>query len=259
MTPDILCDSLHLTLPALYECAPAPHGAVRVRTPLMYPDGGAVDVFVLERDAGYVITDHGDAIGWLGMQSSSVRLSKKQRSLVDDVCETQGLEFDRGRLVTRCDGIVPVADAIERVALGVVRVCDIWFTFRSHASESVADEVDDWLRHRQFNFERQVKSRGRSSREWTIDYRVTAASRTSLVFLLTTGSRNAARRIAEHVLAGCVDLNHLRSDQPELAFVSLFDDTGDVWRAEDFALVEQHSEIAYWSRPDQVEQILMPS
>ncbi len=79
-----------------------------------------------------------------------------------------------------------------------------------------------------------------------------------MVFLLSTGSRNATRRIAEHVLAGCVDLSHLRAEQADLVFISLFDDTENVWRDEDFRLVEGHSEIAFWSRPDQLEQILQP-
>ena len=76
------------------------------------------------------------------------------------------------------------------------------------------------------------------------------------MFLLTTGSRAASRRIAEHVLAGCVDLSHLKTNQQGLVFVSLFDDAGDVWREEDFNLVEQQSEVARWSRPDEFEQIL---
>ena len=44
-----LCASIGNSLPALFECSAAPREGVRVRTPLMYPDGGIVDVFVLER------------------------------------------------------------------------------------------------------------------------------------------------------------------------------------------------------------------
>jgi hypothetical protein len=34
-------------------------------------------------------------------------------------------------------------------------------------------------------------------------------------------------------------------------FISLFDDSFDVWKIEDFWLVEDLSEIAYWSRSDE--------
>ena len=76
------------------------------------------------------------------------------------------------------------------------------------------------------------------------------------MFVLSTGSRGAVRRLAEHALAGCVDLSHLKASQHGLIFVSLFDDTEDVWRPEDFSLVEEHSEIARWSRPDEFELLL---
>ena len=46
-----LCVSLGKSLPALFECTPAPRDGVRVHTPLMYPDGGMVDVFVVEQSA----------------------------------------------------------------------------------------------------------------------------------------------------------------------------------------------------------------
>lgn len=77
-----------------------------------------------------------------------------------------------------------------------------------------------------------------------------------MVFLLSTGARAAARRVSEHVVAGCHDLNHLRLSEPHLFFISLFDDTQDVWSEEDFRLVEQLSEVARWSRTDELERML---
>ena len=116
--------------------------------------------------------------------------------------------------------------------------------------------LDEWLVEKEIAFDRAVPERGRSGQSWTIDYRTHTHSRTSLVFLLSTGSRGAARRIAEHVLAGCVDLSHLKAGQPRLTLVSLFDDTEDIWHDNDFGLVEQYSEVARWSRPDEFERIL---
>ena len=76
------------------------------------------------------------------------------------------------------------------------------------------------------------------------------------MFLLSTGSRAATRRITEHVVAGWHDLSHLKLVQAHLAFVSLFDDTQDLWQDEDFSLVEGLSDVARWSRPDEVERLL---
>lgn len=256
MTPELQCDWLRLSLPALYECSPAPQEGIRVRTPLMYPDGDLVDVFVLERGAERVVTDHGDALGWLTRRAASGELSAGQQAIVRDVCRTQGVELHRGRLLRRSAGDASVAEAVERVALAAVRVSDILYTFRSRTRQSVGDEVNEWLQARELGVERQVKRRGHSNREWTVDYRIQSEARTSMVLLLSTGTRGATRRIVDHVLAGWVDLRHLRSTDAGLAFVSLFDDTVDVWREEDFGLVEGFSEIARWSRPEQFEEIL---
>ena len=58
-------------MPPLFVCSPAPQEGVRVRTPMLYPDGGVVDVFVLDSKGSYIVTDFGDALGWLGLQSTS--------------------------------------------------------------------------------------------------------------------------------------------------------------------------------------------
>ena len=251
-----ICVSVGRALPPLFECSPAPKEGIRVRTPLLYPDGGVVDVFILERGNGYTITDYGEALGWLGLQSVSRHLSPKQQILVRDVCQTLGLELFQDQLMLQSVTNDAMGESVLRVAQAVVRVSDLWFTFRSQSLQTASDEVDEWLREKQIPFERQTRKQGRSSQNWTVDFETRTLNRTSLVFLLSTGSRGSTRRITEHVLAGCVDLNHLRTNQPNLAFVSLFDDTQDVWREEDYSLVEERSEIARWSHPDQFEQIL---
>ena len=256
MNVNELCASVGRTLPALFVCSPAPNEGVRVRTPMLYPDGGVVDVFVLERDSGYVVTDFGDALGWLWLQSISQRRSGRQEMLVQDVCRTLRIELFNDQLVLRAISQDTLGEAVLRVAQAAVRVSDLWFTLRSQALQTTADEVDDWLNEKGIPFQRDVSKPGRSTRDWTVNFETHTDQRTSLIFLLSTGSRGAVRRITEHVVAGCVDLSHLSRAQPNLAFVSLFDDTVDVWRPEDFLLVEGYSEIARWSDPDALERML---
>ena len=251
-----LCTAIGQTLPALFVCSPAPQEGVRVRTPMMYPDGGVVDVFVLERGGGYTVTDFGDALGWLGLQSVSRQRSSKQRMLIQDICQTLRIEAIDDQLVLRSMTGDALGESVLRVAQAAVRISDLWFTLRNQSLQSTADEVDEWLREKQIPFERQVQKQGRSMRTWSVDFETYTDERTSLVFLLSTGTRGAVRRITEHVFTGCGDLSHLTIAQPTLFLVSLFDDTVDVWRPEDFNLVEVNSDIARWSRPDEFERLL---
>jgi hypothetical protein len=149
-----------------------------------------------------------------------------------------------------------VSEGVNRIGQAALRLADLWFTLRTRAVETVSDEVADWLEEKVIQFERASRHTGRSGRSWTVDYQTRTAQRTCLVFVLSTGSRAAARRVTEHVVAGLYDLNHLRVVQPQLSFVSLFDDTEDVWQEEDFRLVEPLSTISRWSRPDEFEQVL---
>ncbi len=256
MNPSNLCESLRITLPALFECTLAPQGAVRVRTPFMYPDGDIVDVFVEERGTEYFVTDYGESLGWLQMQSVSGKLTPNQRRMAEDVCLTLNVELVRGQLTLRCTDASALSEAVHRLGQAGVRVSDIWFTLRTHPLRTIADDVDDWLKEHSFDVTRSVKYGGRSGREWMVDYQVVAEANTSLVFLLSTGTQSWARRLTERVVAGCTDLSHLRLDQRDTSFVSLFDDTTNVWKDEDFALVESVSRIAIWSQRDEFEHIL---
>jgi len=255
MNAEELCASLRAAGPPLFECSPAPREGIRVRTPFLYPDGGIIDVFVLERGGCIEVTDFGEALGWLRMQSVRGQLSPKQKRLIEDVCLTLGVELFRGQLLRRVEGN-RVSEAVLRVAQAALRVADLWFTLRTRAVESVADEVVDWLTEKKIPFQRGVSLSGRSGRTWTIDFQTHLPQRTSLVFLLATGSRAAARRVTEHVVAALYDLNHLKLAESKPSFVSLFDDTEDVWQEEDFRLVQELSTVARWSRPDEFEAIL---
>jgi hypothetical protein len=62
--------------------------------------------------------------------------------------------------------------------------------------------------------------------------------------------------VAEHVLAAWYDLSHLAAGPEALRFVSLFDDTADVWTPEDFRLVEPLSTVTRWSQPDEFAWVL---
>ena len=250
-----LCTDLQRGLGELFSCAPQGEFQ-RVRTPYLYPDGDNIDLFVKTDGEVISVSDLGETLRWLRSQTLSPRRSPKQNALIADACLTHGVELYKGMLLARCRAGDSLANVTMRVAQACLRVSDLWFTFRTRAVESVTDEVADFLSERQFNFEQGAKLAGRSGRGWTVDFHVRTPSRSSLVYVLSTGSRSAARSVAEHVLAAWYDLNNLSAGPEALRFVSLFDDTADVWTAEDFRLVEGLSTITRWSQPDEFAEVL---
>ena len=250
------CEILNQRLGAMFECKPQERGYVRVRTPFWYPDGGVVDVFVKSADGRYLVTDFGEALGWLKLQSTGSRRSPKQQKLLQDVCTTLGVELYKGQLLLQGRDPSELASAITRLGQAVVRVSDLWFTTRTRSIESVTDEIDDYLQDRGVEHDKNVPFPGRSGRIWTVDFQTRTPAGGALVCVLASGSRPGGRRVVEHVVAGWYDLAFMRATTQGLKFVSLFDDTADVWGEEDFRLAESLSSVARWSRPDEfVEQL----
>ncbi len=244
-----ICFSIGTTLGELFQCQ-AVSGRTRIRTPFLYPDGDVIDLFYHEEGGVPTLTDLGETLRWLRGQSLAMRRSPRQNKLIEDICLNHGLEVYKGMLTTRFkEGETPAA-AVIRAAQGALRVADLWFTFRTRSVETVTDEVESFLSEKTIRFDRAEPVVGRSGRTWTIDFHTRTPRKSSLMYVLSTGSRGAARGVAEHVLAAWYDLNALRVTTQGMQFVSLFDDTMDVWSADDFKSVEHLSRVGRWSRPD---------
>lgn len=247
------CETIIRSLGELFTCSRIDK-YTRIRTPFLYPDGDVIDLFVDEM--GETVTDLGETLRWLRMQSLSSKRSKRQQKLLEDVCLNHGLELYKGMLTARVKPGADFASVIMRVAQGALRVADLWFTMRTRAVESVSEEVELFLAESDISYERGEKLVGRSGKTWQVDFHTRTRRKSSLVCVLGTGSRAAAKGVAEHVLATWYDLNNLKIGLEGLQFVSLFDDTLDVWTPEDFKLVEDLSTIARWSKPDEFAEIL---
>jgi hypothetical protein len=226
------------------------NGFTRIRTPFLYPDGDVIDLFLQEKNESMTVTDLGETMRWLRAQCISPRRSPKQRALIEDVCLNHGIEFFRGMLLARVKPADNLAAVVMRAAQGCLRVADIWFTMRTRSVESVTDEVEVFLSEKEVGFERSPPLVGRSGRTWRPDFHTRTPKRSSLVCVLSTGSRAAAKNVTEHVLASWYDLNNLSIGPEGLQFVSLFDDTMDVWSDQDFNLLKDLSVITRWSQPD---------
>jgi hypothetical protein len=252
------CERLASELPALFACS-AHDDRVRIRTPFLYPDGDLIDLFYVERNGSVLLTDLGETVRWLRMQTVASRRSPKQQQMIAEVCINHGVELFKGMLTLRLLPGETLAPAVIRLAQASVRVSDLWFTMRTRAVETLTDEVGDFLADRKIPFERGAKMTGRSGRAWDVDYVTRTPEQTSLVYLLSTGSRASARKVVEHAVAAWYDLNYLKVLPQPVKLISLFDDELDVWQEEDFRLVEQLSTIARWSRPDEFENELRPA
>ncbi len=249
------CEWIAASMGSLFECEPLDN-YIRIRTPFMYPDGDSVDLYLKEQGAILMLTDLGETLQWLWMQQVAERRTKKQERLIQDIAAGAGVELFRGMLIVRLRDQQEMAQAVTVLSQAALRVSDIWFTFRSRAGETVVDDVAEFLTEKHFRFDQEPKFIGRSGRVWRVDFQVRHPRRSSLVKVLSTGSRTAAKQATDTTVACWHDLSNRREGPEALQFVSLLDDAVDVWAPEDIRRVENISEVAFWSRPDEFAEKL---
>lgn len=246
------CKLIQQQIGALFECTNLGR-YLRIRTPFTYPDGDFIDLFCPNNsnDMVFNICDLGETTRWLRMQSATMKRSPRQNLMIADICDYSRVEFVNGMLVAHCDEASGFAEAVFRLGRTAMRIADISFTFRNRSVVSIHDEVGEFLEESGLIFDRNVIAEGGSGKKWPIDFEVTTKSSTSLIHVLSTGSRAATNRMTEHLVAMWHDLSK-SSEIQSRRFVTLFDDTIDVWTSEDFLQLEDLSEIARWSDPDRL-------
>lgn len=250
------CQAIRNGLGPMFECIDKGE-YIRVRTPYLYPDGDFIDLYLHDSDQGITtVTDLGETVRWLNSNTLSAKRSPKQTGLIQDISQTHGVEFFRGMLKARAIDSSALADAVTRVSQAALRISDLIFTSRLRAMETVTDEVADFLQELSMPFERNKKLIGRSGKSWRVDFQVSTPQRGSLVAVLSSGSRSAAQQITKNVVATWYDLSSYASSQEPLSFISLVDDSVDIWTEEDLNLVGSISEVARWSTPETFLQLL---
>jgi len=249
------CQLIADQIGALFVCTPHDR-YTRIRTPYLYPDGDVIDLFLREQDGVLTLTDLGETLRWFRLQTTSPKRSPKQRQMIEDVCLNHGVELFKGMLVARVSRPEALASTVMRMSQAALRVSDLWFSLQNRAVESITDEVAEFLSEHEIRYERAEKIPGRSGRIWAVDFHTWTPRRSSLVYVLSTGSRASAKSVVEHVVASWYDLSHMKVGVQALSFVSLFDDTLDVWAEQDLRLAGDLSEVARWSRPDEFEAML---
>lgn len=119
-----LIDSLAGDLAGMFELEPFSETKLRVQTPLRFPDGDTVDVFVLEEEGRLFVTDYGDTFDWLDSQFWEDGLADAEVRIVKGVCVSFGVEFKHGQLEKAVKSADKLADEILALAQASVRISD---------------------------------------------------------------------------------------------------------------------------------------
>lgn len=123
MNCQILLDTIRQELPLIYTCEEVASHRLRLNTPLLYPNGDYVDLYLEETPAGLYLTDLGETLGYLSDHDISLRHSPKRQKTLDDILLTHGVERFKGELRIRLDTTLrDLAWAITRMGQATVQI-----------------------------------------------------------------------------------------------------------------------------------------
>ena len=251
----VSCEAVAERVGLLFTCSQV-NQYIRIRTPFLYPDGDVIDIFLNEKNGVINLSDVGETLRWLRMQTITLRRSKKQSALINDVCITHNVELFKGMLTVRVNSEGDLGSAVMRLAQAMLRVSDLWFTLRNQTFVSIADEVEEFLLEQRIPYSRGEKFVGRSTRVWPVDFYTRHPNRSAFISVLSTANSSVAQSLTNATYTKWADLNSYKATQG-IRFISLFDDTTDVWQEYSFKMLEEISEILFWSRPDELKERLV--
>lgn len=253
-----ICEEISTTIGDLFSCSIVGE-YIKVRTPYLYPDGDVLDLFIKPNGETLTLTDLGETLRWLSMQTYAKQRSRKQDILIEDICLTHRIEFFKGMFLARIQKSESLVYALVRLAQTALQVADLSFTFKNKEFFSIKEEVEDLLIESEISYERNYRVSGTSGRMWNMDFYVRNSQRTSLIHVLSTGSRASAQNLTTKVFTEWYDLRGLLSRSTSIRFISLVDDTVDIWSPDNLSLLEEFSEVIYWSQPEILKEQLSQS
>lgn len=239
-----------------FSCEELPNSAVRVTTPLLYPDRTMIDVYVVSDGDAYAVTDFGEALGWLWTRRGIDALTKKQNELLDHVQRTSGVAISRGRLRRDCETPGDLPFVVYSVAQAALRLADLWFTGAPRMKKEDArldsrEQVGAWLTSLQIPFNAKAQTEGRSGRRWPIDFHV-VGQRAMLVQWVNGRDQQSADAAINAAYAAFGDIASSSNGLSSVPRIALFNDALPYWTGVDYRLIKEVAEPAKWSERDEL-------
>lgn len=222
-------------------------GLVRIETAFLYPDGGSIDLFLLEdadRSGALRLSDLGHTMSWLLDVQIKPWLSPKRKGFIDDVLRLYQIEQDGGQLVRRLAQPGELVPSIVALGQACVRVADLMFTKRSAIVAAFTEQVEEVLSDVEVPYIPNAKIEGRHGRQVRVDFLVEGRSTRSAILTLSSGNASQAHIAANEIFGRWYDLDiPTRGEQR----VTLFDDRVDVYRGPDLDRLRDLSQLVAFS------------
>jgi len=220
-----------------------PKGHVRIETAFLYPERSSVDLFLVE-DAlllpGGKLSDLGNTSQWLLDVQVRPWLSKKRQAYIEDALRIYGVAQNGGALELQLQSLDAIIDGVVRLGQACIRVADLVYTRRSALQSAVTEEVEEVLADFEMDYDVNPELRGRYGVPVRVDFLVRGTKGRSALLTLSSPNTSQAHVQANEIFRRWYDLDvPARTEQR----VTIFNDSYDVYRDDDFRRLSDMSEL----------------
>jgi len=234
-------------LPPLFECVEE-DGRLTIVTPMEYPDGDLIELYLVEEPEGLVLTDLAETLAILASYNLDVKRSPKRFKVFQTVLKAQDVHYFEGSLRIPIISLEDVVPALLRLAQAVLRVSDLLFTLRFGAGTTFKDEVEEFLTEHQVRYETDYRVTGRSGQQYTIDFYI-ERRKPFLIQALSSGSSSYAEILVSKTIRMWFDVTRVDG---RYQYVSLLDDMIEVWKSSQFEILGDLSTVITWSERERL-------
>jgi len=220
-----------------------PTGHVRIETTFRYPDGGSIEVFVLERDRLFppsIISDLGQTTAWLFDMQIKPWLSKKRQAFVEDVLHIYGVRQNGGALELDFKSLDELESKVVVVAQACLRISDLTFTRRASLQATFNDDLEEVLIDADVEYEPNAELTGRYGVPVRVDYLARGPKQVFSIMGWSSGNSSQAHIVANEIFRKWYDIDI--PDRTEHR-VTVLDDRYDVYKEEDMKRIKNYSDL----------------
>jgi len=233
-----------------------PRGHARVQTTFRYPDRSSVDLFVKD-DGGLfppsVLTDFGQTTAWLLDMQIKPWLSKKRRTMVEDVLHAYSVRQNGGAFEVDFANLDELEPKVVTLAQACLRISDLMFTKRASLQTSFFEDVEDFLSDVGVEYEPNAELPGPWEAPVKVDFLAKGKRRDSALLTVSSGNPSGAHQVLTEVFRKWHDL--LKANYPANR-VTVYDDRYDAYRSEDMKRLADYCELMPFSSRADLVQLL---
>jgi len=226
---------------------------LRIVTPYFYPDNDLIEVFIEDIGEGSVrVTDMAETLRHLDARGFDVSSSPKRRFMVQTIASRAAVDFDRGRL-SKIGPVSALGNLMIDVVVTARGVSDLIYTSRTFEPATFVEEVEDYLKHQEVEFERGAPLMGISGKRYRVEFKVSAPE-IRYIHTISPAAIQGMKSKVDATVRMWVDCNHTLTTPHK---VTVLNDVDFQWREYDVAILQRYSVVQYWSRREELPSLLM--